>query len=618
VALYWTAVAASLAVSLPVAWSPLAVRIDNSASDWLMRLHSRGAWPPETVIVAIDDASFQSLGGVRGLRGALSEALLRIAAAKPKVVAVDVILADAGDPREDARLAAALGAVKPLVLSCELLREGWQDPIPSFRLHASAVGHVHADPDPLDGISRTIPLERASARDRRWALALEAFRLSRGVDQVEESPNDLSLASLIIPSRREGGRLLRIRYLPPEEDETSRIPRVSLRELLAGPAAAASLSGKVVFVGATAQSALRDRLMTPYSLRMPMPGVEIHTHVYETFAWASRNHGRFLTEASNSGVVLLCVMLAAAAGAIFYFLAGWPAYVLATALLAAAHAAPHLALRQDVIFPYFAPVATAWLAVTAAAVYQYFTVRRTLRRTEGERARYQQAIRFVTHEMRTPLTAIQGSSELMGRYNLSEEKRKQMAAMINAESKRLAQMIRTFLDVEKLGEGQMELKRELFGVRALVDVCLERIRPVAERKGISVTPGPMPAATMVGDRELMEYAVYNLLTNAVKYSPAGTQVEIMGAPEGTQLRLSVRDQGMGMDDSELKRIFTKFYRTRRAEASGEAGTGIGLSIVDQIVNQHGGKMEVTSAPGRGSCFTMILPVKEMETCNASS
>ncbi len=207
--------------------------------------------------------------------------------------------------------------------------------------------------------------------------------------------------------------------------------------------------------------------------------------------------------------------------------------------------------------------------------------------------------------MRTPLTAIQGSSELMGRYNLSEEKRKQFAEMINTESKRLARMIQTFLDVERLSDGQMELKREPFEVRQIVDACVARVRPLAERKNIRILTRELDG-NLEGDRELMEYAVYNLLTNAVKYSPADTQITVGCRTEGTQLRLSVQDQGIGMDAKELRQIFQKFYRTKRAEASGEAGTGIGLSIVEQIVHHHGGKMEVTSQPGHGSCFAVVF------------
>jgi len=215
--------------------------------------------------------------------------------------------------------------------------------------------------------------------------------------------------------------------------------------------------------------------------------------------------------------------------------------------------------------------------------------------------------------MRTPLTAIQGSSELMGRYNLSEEKRKQMTEMINQESKRLARMIQTFLDVERLSDGQMELKREAFEVREIVEACLARVRPLAERKNIRMVAEALEG-NLEGDRELMEYAIYNLLTNAVKYSPPDTQITVAcrPAPSGKdagQLRLSVHDQGIGMDAKELRQIFQKFYRTKRAEASGEVGTGIGLSIVEQIVQHHGGKMEVTSQPGQGSCFTVVFAAR---------
>ena len=120
------------------------------------------------------------------------------------------------------------------------------------------------------------------------------------------------------------------------------------------------------------------------------------------------------------------------------------------------------------------------------------------------------------------------------------------------------------------------------------------------------SPQKCPNGTLSGDRELLEYAFYNLLTNAVKYSPAETEVHVSSDLAGGELRLAVRDQGIGMDSKELRQIFKKFYRTKRAEASGEVGTGIGLSIVEQIVTHHGGRIDVTSAPGKGSCFTMIL------------
>jgi two-component system sensor histidine kinase SenX3 len=169
-------------------------------------------------------------------------------------------------------------------------------------------------------------------------------------------------------------------------------------------------------------------------------------------------------------------------------------------------------------------------------------------------------------------------------------------------------MVEIFLNVERLSAGQMELKREAISVKQMVEICVERVRPLGERKHIGITLEPVgEELQLTGDRELMEYACYNLLTNAVKYSPQRTEVTISAGTDGGHVRIAVKDQGIGMDQKEVKQIFQKFYRTKKAEESGEVGTGIGLSIVQQIVEQHGGKIGVTSQPGAGSCFTIVVP-----------
>jgi signal transduction histidine kinase len=597
---YVAILAATLAVAILLGWTALAAQIDDDAYDWMFRLHPPASAPLHSIILAVDDDTFNSMGGVGAYRTMWANAFNLVKRANPKAVALDVVLSDAWkDPAEDQRLDRAMQGVSNLVLAAHLDvshlgNARWEDPLPVFRQHAAAVGHDGADELSSDGVTREIPLEERTAAERHWSLALEAFRIARGA-RILESPADLQVGNEVIPARRAGsvGRSLRVLYTPEP------IPSVSLKELMGKPELAAQFNGQVVFVGVTSTSATYDRVATPNG-RGRIPGVEVHAQLFETL-----ERGQFLTDASNLAVLGFCIAVGVLAGLIFSLLSGWMAYAAVGVMLVAAHATPFLLFRQGVVFPFFAPLASAWLTTIAAASYRYFIVRRELRYSETERHRYQQAIHFVTHEMRTPLTAIQGSSELMGRYNLSEEKRKQIAEMINVESKRLARMIQTFLDVERLSDGQMELKREPFQVSEIVGVCLGRVLPLAERKHIRIQTLALDGS-LEGDRELMEYAIYNLLTNAVKYSPADTEITVACRAEGSQLRLSVQDQGIGMDAKELRQIFQKFYRTKRAEASGEAGTGIGLSIVEQIVHHHGGKMEVASQPGQGSCFTVIF------------
>lgn len=601
---YFAIAAGALVVAMIIGWTAIASQIDNFHYDWTLRLYPPVSPAREAVVLEVDDQTLIDYGGRRGMRMALARGLERLAEAGPKAVALDFILADASDSSgsaEDEALAAAMRKTPNLVLSSDIIPNAarWQPPIPLFRQAAKATGHVHADQDRYDGVIRQVQLEKVAEKTRLWAIALETFRLARGVDTIVESPDDLAVGSFVIaaPRRGQAGRPLLIRY------RRDPIPKVSIKRLIEEPAAAAELRGKVVFAGITSQSEARDKWTTPYSNTIPTPGVEIHAQIYETLA-----HGEILQPASNFSVAAIALLLAAAAGAAFAAFFRWPAYVAGTLLIACAHSLPHVAFKSGVVFPLVAPAAAAWLAVIGCAAYRYFVVSRQLEISEADRARYQQAIHFVSHEMRSPLTAIQGSSELMSRYNLSEEKRKQIAQMINSESKRMARMIQTFLDVERLSAGQMELKKEPFSLLDVVIISLERARPLADRKRIVLQAGDLAEDEVLGDKELMEYAVYNLLTNAIKYSPPGTQVTVEALRDGGQLRVAVRDQGIGMDKKELQKIGTKFFRTRRAEASGESGTGIGLSIVSQIVQHHGGKMEVTSVPEKGSCFTLVVPV----------
>jgi len=605
---YVALLAASFAFALILSFN-FGEQINNWAYD-SMFLTRRYAPPhPQAVVLAIDELTLMQFGGMRGIRKPLARALNILADAHPKAVAVDVILADQSDSADDAALAGALKRVPNVVLASELIDEGriWEDPRPDFVTpDQTRLGHVSVHPD-KDNVTRSLLTKQVDAHHhRRWALALEAYLASRGVAIPLENPqfnalpgglarDNLSVGGIRIPQiiNYRGEYSMRIWF-------SSIVPRVSLKRMLEDPSLASQLNGKAVFIGVTAMSEVRDRLATPVG---QMPGIEINASAYETMA-----QQMFLDNASNLSEYLLSIGLLMAIGLAFRYLHGLWAYGAGAAILFLATAMPYVFFLNMRVFPFATSASVAWLGTLTAASYYHLVVRRNLRIEQTSRERYQQAMHFVTHEMRTPLSAIEGSSELISKYALPEEKRKQIADLINSESKRLARMVTVFLNVEKLSAGQMELKREPISVKDMMEVCVTRVRPLAERKHIDATLQSVPEELqLTGDRELMEYACYNLLTNAVKYSPQRTQVTVSCWKDDARIRIAVKDQGIGMDQKEVKQIFQKFYRTKRAEESGEVGTGIGLSIVQQIVEQHGGRIEVTSRPGAGSCFTLVMP-----------
>ena len=605
-AAYVGLLAAALVVAWLGSWCFFRSQLDNAAYDAMFRLYRPKPWQPQSAILAIDEATLAKYRGMH-VRKPLADALRLIDAQHPTAVAIDVTLTDQDNQADDLALSQAFCATPHLVLSSLLMDDPvrWEDPNPAFARCAAAVGHVHAEPDDNDSVTRSISLEKYIGRDRRWALAAEAFRWSHGGALPLErhgkyASGDVEIGGVVIPARRtDDGRIMRVRYVPPGMT----IPKVSLARLLEDPSLAREFAGKAVFVGVTAETLVRDRLFTPYAYGRTTTGIEINASAFETIA-----QRLFITDAGEQWVLLFSLALVAAAGLSFRYLPGWWGYAGGAAVVLAAIVTPYAFFAHRQVFSLAAPLAAAAMGNLVAAMYYHLVVRRALRVEQSTRERYQQAMHFVTHEMRTPLSAIQGSSELISKYTLTEEKRKQVADLINSESKRLARMVEVFLHVERLTAGQMELKHESIPVEQLVEVCVARVRPVAERKRIAVTVKPVASELQLsGDRELMEYACYNLLTNAVKYSPQRTEVTVSAVNVQGHLRIAVQDQGIGMDSKEVKQIFHKFYRTKKAEESGEAGTGIGLSIVQQIVEQHGGQIEVTSKPNEGSCFTLVLP-----------
>lgn len=586
-------------LALVAAWSGAGQQIDNWAYDFLLRLTTKPHSPSSAVIVSFDEASLAAYGGSLRLREPLARALEILATRRPSVVAVDIVLSEPGIPESNERLAAALARLPNVVLATHLRFMGgeWEVPLPMFRERAAALGHVHVDPDD-DSVARRVLLAKAAGRERRWAMALEAFRLSRGASQIVETESAVEVGEVTLPARRRDGRSLWIRYAAPETP----VDRMSITDLIENPSLAEALDGRAVFIGVQAAGGLDRFLMTPLSFGRALAGVEINANVFETLA-----RQEFLQPVGELPVAGISLSFALAIGLVFWRFGGRTAVFAALAILAAADTFPLAAFWSGYWFPAAPVLLVAWASFLSGAAFHYLVVRKRMDAAESQNHRYQRAIRYVTHEMRTPLTAIQGSSELIERYKLSDEKRKQVAGLIHTESQRLGRMIEMFLGVEKLSSGEIQLRNAEVAVEELVAACIERARPLAERKSIEILHQRGVAAAAWGDRELLECACYNLITNAVKYSPAKTSITVRSAQNGGHVQISVEDRGYGMDEMEVKNIFRKFYRTRRAEESGESGTGLGLALVEEIVTRHGGTIEVESRVNRGSRFTLSLP-----------
>ena len=214
---------------------------------------------------------------------------------------------------------------------------------------------------------------------------------------------------------------------------------------------------------------------------------------------------------------------------------------------------------------------------------------------------------IAAHDLRNPLSAIRGMSEMIMLLQLNEEKKNDLVNTINQACDHMLTLLNDLLDVSVIESGKFELRREPGNLAELVESRIRLMAVNAEPKGIRLTTeiGPVPQVTF--DAERMIQVVDNLLSNAVKFSRGGTTVHTrVGTVDGA-VEISVRDQGPGIPAAELDRLFTAFGKLSAQATGGEKSTGLGLAIVKRIVEAHAGKITVQSEVGAGSTFTVTVP-----------
>lgn len=219
-------------------------------------------------------------------------------------------------------------------------------------------------------------------------------------------------------------------------------------------------------------------------------------------------------------------------------------------------------------------------------------------------------ISLMSHELRTPLTSINGFAELLTADESIPAQPREFVSIIANESQRMSRMINTFLSVTQL---QRKDKQEVLKIPLRLDEVVREtitsLQPVAKKKRIRLIEQPAHRIPPVAaDKSLITQAVKNLVNNAIKYSPERTTVTVSTVLEAEAVRVSVEDRGFGIPAEAKERVWDKFYRVvREGQEKDEESTGLGLSFVREVVEQHGGRVELDSEEGRGSKFSFTLP-----------
>jgi heavy metal sensor kinase len=238
------------------------------------------------------------------------------------------------------------------------------------------------------------------------------------------------------------------------------------------------------------------------------------------------------------------------------------------------------------------------------------TINELLGRLENSFNEQQRFIADASHELRTPLAVLRGETEIALAKQRTLDEYEESLSLIQEEAERLSRIVEDlFLLARQPIETPAALSKERVSLNDAVKDCARAAQVLATRKGVRLTTENNSALIdLNGDKELITRMILNLLDNAVKYTPAGGEILLALTRQNGNAEIVVRDTGVGIPEQDRQRVFDRFYRVDKARSRALGGAGLGLSIVRWIVEVHGGEIHIDSVPGRGSTFTVDLPL----------
>ncbi|MCL1952513.1 MAG: HAMP domain-containing histidine kinase, partial [Oscillospiraceae bacterium] len=209
----------------------------------------------------------------------------------------------------------------------------------------------------------------------------------------------------------------------------------------------------------------------------------------------------------------------------------------------------------------------------------------------------------VSHELKTPMTTIGGFIDGMLDGTIPEERRRKYLELVSEEVKRLSRLVTGMLNLSKIEDGELQLNLKPFDVNELVFTTVLRFERIVAAKGLELTGlDALEPATITGDRDMLTQVFYNLIDNAVKFTPKGERLEFYAAADRGRYVFRLRNTGVGVSSEELARIFERFYKTDKSRSYDVKGAGLGLYLAKTIVKMHGGAI---SAASDGESWTEV-------------